>query len=434
MKRFALPLFAALALIGCGDDSPANPPATQAAQDGLPGIWEQGRQLLVLESDGDLFLPADPQRQGLKWQRDGKQLTLQYLDNQAMAVGSQTFTASQEGDHLTLSHGDDDNPLAGEYQRNPRALASLSGDIRLPEHSTLPEAAILSVTLRDQDADDDSAPLARRLIRLQDEKTPGFRLYFRPDRIEKGHAYGLEGHVLAGDALYFRTPAPLPVNLDQPDRAITLALTPAITGNHGLRGNLVVYPGGSTFTPCGTDRHLQLDGPRKAALLDAYRQQNHKPLAPMVVRLQGPVEPRPGDTPGSTRATLMVQHFDTDSGDAACEQPTASLTNTYWRLVYLGDTAVQGGQRQAHLVLQDDGKLHGSTGCNKLAGRYQHQGDTLTVEGLASTKMACSDAPHENSFNQALAASQRAEIDGQLLTLFNQHDQPVASFLATYLF
>lgn len=41
------------------------------------------------------------------------------------------------------------------------------------------------------------------------------------------------------------------------------------------------------------------------------------------------------------------------------------------------------------LVLEKDGSLHGSDGCNNLMGSYEVQGDTITFGQLASTLMYC---------------------------------------------
>jgi len=74
--------------------------------------------------------------------------------------------------------------------------------------------------------------------------------------------------------------------------------------------------------------------------------------------------------------------------------PTASLQNTYWKLLKLGDTPVvmQKQQREPHFVLRSqEHRVGGSGGCNRLMGGYELEGSNLAFTQMASTMMACSD-------------------------------------------
>jgi heat shock protein HslJ len=77
--------------------------------------------------------------------------------------------------------------------------------------------------------------------------------------------------------------------------------------------------------------------------------------------------------------------------------PDAALVGTRWRLTELidgdgPDGAVSSVAADAELELDADGRLAGSTGCNRLMGTYELDGATLVVTGaLATTRMACTD-------------------------------------------
>lgn len=116
---------------------------------------------------------------------------------------------------------------------------------------------------------------------------------------------------------------------------------------------------------------------------------------------------------------------------------SASLENTYWRLVRLGERPVTQPERQreAHLILHPaDGRVSGSGGCNRLAGGYELDGERLTFGRMAGTLMACGEGMDtERAFLDALARARKARVLGQQLQLFDADDQPLARFEAVYL-
>jgi len=108
-------------------------------------------------------------------------------------------------------------------------------------------------------------------------------------------------------------------------------------------------------------------------------------------------------------------------------EPDRALVGPRWALTELidgegPDGAVTSVAADAELELSDDGRLAGSTGCNRLMGGYTRDGELLTLDGpLATTRMACVD--------QAVAAQERhvlavldagplvVEVTGDRLTL-----------------
>jgi len=125
-----------------------------------------------------------------------------------------------------------------------------------------------------------------------------------------------------------------------------------------------------------------------------------------------------------------VESFSLESGYDDCRLPGAELTNTRWQLSALGDKTLDASQQQPYLTLDGEGNVHGNAGCNGLNGSYQLNDDTLSFGTIATTRKACPDMAVEQAFLQALKAASGLRIDGELLTLFDDNNQPLAGFQA----
>lgn len=120
---------------------------------------------------------------------------------------------------------------------------------------------------------------------------------------------------------------------------------------------------------------------------------------------------------------------------------TATLENTYWKLLRLGDTEIasRGGQRELHLILQapPDGpkRVAGFAGCNRIVGSYTLDGEQLVFSRLAGTLMACREESGriETTFHEALQQARRWAIRGEQLDLFDAAGKRVALFESRYL-
>ena len=87
---------------------------------------------------------------------------------------------------------------------------------------------------------------------------------------------------------------------------------------------------------------------------------------------------------------------------------TGALEGIEWRL------AEGSGQT----LLLDGGHASGSGGCNRFAGGYALDGDRLSFEPLASTRMACEPAvlQAESDYFAALGLTAQASLaDGELV-------------------
>ena len=126
-------------------------------------------------------------------------------------------------------------------------------------------------------------------------------------------------------------------------------------------------------------------------------------------------------------------------GDGAAADPS-SIEGVPWVLVEGID--VEGWEEVAPSIVFEDGRVAGSTGCNRFTGSYSIDGDELELGQLALTQMACGppgDAV-ERAYLAALeqVAGWRSEDDE--LTLLDADDEellryrpatPVGSWKAT---
>lgn len=74
------------------------------------------------------------------------------------------------------------------------------------------------------------------------------------------------------------------------------------------------------------------------------------------------------------------------------------------------------------VVMDDAGRLSGSSGCNTYTGSYTVSGTTIAIGPLASTRMMCADADvmtQEQLFLKALQAGAKIELRGDDLRLRN---------------
>jgi heat shock protein HslJ len=139
-----------------------------------------------------------------------------------------------------------------------------------------------------------------------------------------------------------------------------------------------------------------------------------------------------------TDITIML--VPVTEGDMDAASPTrsdASLVNTYWKLLEVaGNAAVVGDNGpEPHMILQvREERLVGSSGCNRLVGAYQVNGDRLRLSPAGMTMMMCSDElmQQERALTAALQETSTYRITGQSLELFDG-DRLVARFESRYL-
>ncbi len=96
------------------------------------------------------------------------------------------------------------------------------------------------------------------------------------------------------------------------------------------------------------------------------------------------------------------------------------LFGTDWVLVELEGAPVaqpESGRRPS-LTLQEGGQVQGFAGCNSLRGKFERDEFLLNFSELISTKMACPELKTEQKFLSALGRTDRFEVVGTSLFLY----------------
>lgn len=120
---------------------------------------------------------------------------------------------------------------------------------------------------------------------------------------------------------------------------------------------------------------------------------------------------------------------------AATEQVTASLDNTYWKLLSLHGKAVPRLDQEAYIILQSQGKLVGSGGCNRLMGSWKQDGQQLQIGRVGGTRMACKGAAArtESAMLKMLGRVAGWRIHGEQLELLDAKGKLLAQLQAVAL-
>jgi heat shock protein HslJ len=107
------------------------------------------------------------------------------------------------------------------------------------------------------------------------------------------------------------------------------------------------------------------------------------------------------------------------------------LEGTYWKAIELDGHQVPAQVREIYLLLQQEGRVSGSDGCNRVAGLFKTDGTEVRFSHVAVTKMACIDSVDLSAaFYKALKRAWRLSATGERLELFDWRDRRVAVFLA----
>ncbi|MBZ0098806.1 MAG: META domain-containing protein [Taibaiella sp.] len=99
----------------------------------------------------------------------------------------------------------------------------------------------------------------------------------------------------------------------------------------------------------------------------------------------------------------------------------ATLENTYWALHEMDGKTVEtpANEREIYIKLvEKKSLLEGYGGCNIITGSYDLGKEYLTFEATATLR-ACDDMTKENYVFNALNNTNRYELNGQHLLLFN---------------
>jgi heat shock protein HslJ len=128
-------------------------------------------------------------------------------------------------------------------------------------------------------------------------------------------------------------------------------------------------------------------------------------------------------------AVLLLAAVDGGCGDEEESGADSSqIERKPWVLVSGLD--VEGWESVAPSATFEDGRLSGSTGCNRFTGSYTIDGDSLELGAMASTRMACpppADAV-ERAYLAALGRVTTWRVDNEELALLDDDEAEVLRY------
>jgi copper homeostasis protein (lipoprotein) len=192
-----------------------------------------------------------------------------------------------------------------------------------------------------------------------------------------------------------------------------------------LRGMYTYLDDARRFQECltGLDMPVATEADNRA-LEEAYLAAREQPGEALLASLEGRIAQRmPMEGPGPV-PTLVPERFIGVWPEQSCPPPIelADFHTTYWRLSFLESEAVLPvpDQREPHLVFQEEDRLAGSDGCNRIVGDYQLDGASIELSRLATTRMACAEGMEQASrFLQALEKVNQYRIIGRHLEMLD---------------
>ena len=207
-----------------------------------------------------------------------------------------------------------------------------------------------------------------------------------------------------------------------------------------LTGMFVYMADAALITLCADGARLPvaMEADYKA-LEAAYLKERPQPGQALLASLEGRIAPRPSmEDNQPPRPSLVVERFINIWPRETCGNPLVDspLRGTYWKLVRLNDAPVRvtEKQREPHLIFADDeSRVSGSGGCNRVTGGFELDGDKLRLRRMAGTMMACVDGmEQEQRFLRSLEKVERYRISGSHLEMLDGAGAAIARFEAVH--
>jgi copper homeostasis protein (lipoprotein) len=204
-----------------------------------------------------------------------------------------------------------------------------------------------------------------------------------------------------------------------------------------MSGMFTYLADAARFGECLTGRSLPVAMEGAYIELErAYVAARVEPGQAMMALVEGRIawrDPMEGPAPVPT---LVVDRFLRLVQGEQCpaRYESATLENTYWQLVALGEEPVVpvAGQPEPGLILRsEDKRLSGSDGCNRLLAGYTLEGEAIRFSQVAATMMACpAGMDTAQHYAAALAEASRWRVLGRRLELYDGKDRLLARFEA----
>jgi uncharacterized lipoprotein YbaY/heat shock protein HslJ len=191
-----------------------------------------------------------------------------------------------------------------------------------------------------------------------------------------------------------------------------------------LRGMYSARTDAAFLIECSTGRRFLVAPEADATSLQrAYAAARPGPEQPLLVSLEGRFARRARPDGRGSQEVIVVERFIDGRPGERCTfaQATASLEDTYWRLVELGGKPLPASSDRRDIFLQlltAAHSLQGFAGCNEFSGTYELAADRLQVVRLETSRRTCRERmEEERAFLGLLGSSPRYEVSGENLAL-----------------
>lgn len=325
------------------------------------------------------------------------------------------------------------------------------GTASFRERIALPPNAVFEAVLEDVSrADAPAVEIARTTIEGPGQPPIAFSLAVDRSAIDERLTYAVRTRIRVGERLMFTSDTLHRVLTRGAPSEVTVLMrrvggsTEAQDGADRaslLSGMFVYMADAARLTECRTGRSypVAMEGDFQR-LERAYLQARAAPGQELMVTFDGSIAERLRMEGEGREETAIVDRFINVWPGETCERNRvdASLTNTYWRIVKLGDEGIDGmeGRREPHILLRADPPDFSATaGCNQIVGGYETSGQSLRFQQPASTMMAC-PPPLDQLERHLIDALTRAgtwRINGHFLELRDDVGNPAALLQAVYL-
>jgi copper homeostasis protein (lipoprotein) len=208
-----------------------------------------------------------------------------------------------------------------------------------------------------------------------------------------------------------------------------------------LSGMLAYLADAASITLCRTGQRLPVaTGGDYPTLEREVTSRRPAPGTPLLAAFTGHLVERPKADGGGKQIAVVVDRFEKVLPGESCpprprlqrEPVGGTPTGKTWTLVSLKGRPVAAGTGRKPLTLRFEVGSHrvsGSTGCNRLMGRYAFERDGLTLSALATSRKECKEGGEtEGRFLKVLGDVTGWSISGDRLTLYARKEA-VAEFV-----
>ena len=211
-----------------------------------------------------------------------------------------------------------------------------------------------------------------------------------------------------------------------------------ITEAFPMKGMFTYMADAAMFVECSSHKKYPVAMEKDFISLEQeYLSNIEEPGKAMLVTLKGSLVPRTKMDGEGEILSLVVEKFDKVWPRMDCQSSlsTATLINTYWKLVEIDGKPIKvpSKVRELHFILRADGKtVKGFGGCNQFGGSYKVEEDKIKFGPIAGTLKFCSEIMDiETSFIKVFSEANNYKIFGEKLELYKD-TEIIAKFESVY--